>query len=236
MKGPYNPWAVKTPLSAMVVVSRGGSVRLAYQGQDNQWQDVRCEIDDLSTSNDLLTHAALCPDRGMFKVPLLCTSLISLSGDSLLLTVHTAGKQLRLYRATIDWQQSTGKDQIASGPKISFQHLETIDACCPMLDYTTQNQETYILPSSEAQLSHLELLPQAADPRSKESASPTILATFSYLPNQYSVTGVREQSYTILSRWVMRNVESTLHTVFGSLTSKKSNSPVRIKVFPFAVC
>ncbi|MCJ1321765.1 mediator complex subunit [Xylographa vitiligo] len=213
MKGPYNPWAVKTPLSAMVVVSRGGSVRLAYQGQDNQWQDVRCEIDDLSTSNDLLTHAALCPDRG----------------DSLLLTVHTAGKQLRLYRATIDWQQSTGKDQIASGPKISFQHLETIDACCPMLDYTTQNQETYILPSSEAQLSHLELLPQAADPRSKESASPTILATFSYLPNQYSVTGVREQSYTILSRWVMRNVESTLHTVFGSLTSKKSNSPVRIK-------
>ena len=116
-----------------------------------------------------------------------------------------------------------------------MQHLETIDDCCPMLDYTTQNQETYILPSSEAQLSHLELLPQAADPRSKESASPTILATFSYLPNQYSVNGVREQPYTVLSRWVMRNVETTLHTAFGSLTSKKSNSPVRLKVRPLVV-
>ncbi|MCJ1388619.1 mediator complex subunit [Xylographa bjoerkii] len=213
MKGPYNPWAIKTPLSALVVVSRGGYVRLVYQGQDNQWQDVRYELDDLPTSNDLLTHATLCPDRG----------------DSLLLAVHTAGKQLRLYRAAIDWQQPTGKDQLASGPRISFQHLETIDDCCPMLDYITQNQETYILPSSEAQLSHLELLPQAADPRSKESASPTILATFSYLPNHYTDNEIREQPYTILSRWVMRNVESTLHTAFGSLTSKKSNSPVRLK-------
>ena len=156
--------------------------------------------------------------------------ITSIPGDSLLLAVYSAGKRLRLYRATIDWQQSTGKDQIASCPKLSFQHLETIDDCCPMLDYTTQNQEPYILPSSEAQLSHLELFPQATDPRSKENASPTILATFSYLPNHYSVTEVREQPYTILSRWVMRNVESTLHTAFGSLTSKKSNSPMRLKV------
>ena len=236
MKGPYNPWAIRAPLSAMIMVSRGGSVRLIYQGQDNQWQDARWDIDNLSTSNDLLTHAALCPDKGMFRVPQLCTPLMPLLGDSLLLVAHTAGKQLRLYRATIDWQLSTGKDQIASGPKIAFQHLETIDECCPMLDYTSQNQETYILPSSEAQLSHLELLPQAADLRSKESASPTILATFLYLPTLYSVNEVREQPYTILSRWVMRNVESTLHTAFGSLTSKKSNSPVRLKVRPLAVC
>ncbi|MCJ1284725.1 mediator complex subunit [Xylographa opegraphella] len=212
-KGPYNPWATKSPLSAMVIVSRGGSVRLVYQGPDNSWHDVRHEIDDFATTNELLTHAALCPDRG----------------DSLLLAVHTTGKQLRLYRATIDWQQPAGKEPASSEPKISFQHLETIDDCCPMLDYTTQNQETYTLPSSEAQLSHIELLAQAADPRSKESASPTILATFSYLPNQYSVSGVHELPYTILSRWVMRNVESTLHSVFGSLTSKKSSSPVRLK-------
>lgn len=64
MKGPYNPWASKAQLSALVVISRGGTLRLVYQGQDSQWQDVRHDIDELSTSNDLITHASLCPDKG----------------------------------------------------------------------------------------------------------------------------------------------------------------------------
>ena len=63
-KGPYNPWATRVPFAAFLIVTRGGYLRLLYQGQDSLWQDVRYEIDDFSTSNDLLTHAALCGDKG----------------------------------------------------------------------------------------------------------------------------------------------------------------------------
>ena len=35
-----------------------------YQRQDNQWQDVKYEIDDLATSDDLLTHATFCAEKG----------------------------------------------------------------------------------------------------------------------------------------------------------------------------
>ncbi|MCJ1479591.1 mediator complex subunit [Lambiella insularis] len=213
MKGPHNPWAIKAPLSAMVVISRGGTLRLIYQGQDAQWQDVRHEIDELSTSNDLFTHASLCSDKG----------------ESLLLAVHTAGKQLRLYRVTIDWQQSTGKDQITSLPKVLFQHLDSVDECCPMLDDTSLEQGNFTLPSPEAKLSHLELLPQSTDVRTKEITPATVLVIFSHVASQYSTVGAREQAHTILSRWVYRNVESTLHTAFGSLTSKKSGPPVKLK-------
>lgn len=151
-------------------------------------------------------------------------------GESLLLAVHTAGNQLRLYRVTIDWQQLAGKDQTTSLPKILVQHLETVDECRPMLYDTNLQQENYSIPSPEAKLSHLEMLPQSTDPRIKENTPPIILVVFSHIGSQYSTVEAREQAHTILSRWVLRNVELTLHPAFGSLTSKKSASPVKLKV------
>ena len=64
--GPCVPWTVKQHqiIAAFIVVTRTGYARLVYQRPDNQWQDVKYEIDDLVTSDDLLTHASFCPEKG----------------------------------------------------------------------------------------------------------------------------------------------------------------------------
>ena len=58
--GPFNP----SGKTALVTITRSGSLRLAFQGPDGQWHDVRHEIDGVSTSLDFLTHASMCPDKG----------------------------------------------------------------------------------------------------------------------------------------------------------------------------
>jgi mediator of RNA polymerase II transcription subunit 16 len=59
--GPHNP---STNKSALVAVTRGGVIRLLFQGLDLRWQDTKAEIDSISTTPELLTHAAMCADRG----------------------------------------------------------------------------------------------------------------------------------------------------------------------------
>ena len=63
--GPFNP----SGKPALVMINRSANLRLAFQGQDGQWHDVRHEIDGPSTSYDLLTHATFCPDRGEYLDP-----------------------------------------------------------------------------------------------------------------------------------------------------------------------
>ena len=146
------------------------------------------------------------------------------------MSVHTAGRQLRLYRVGIDWQQSMGKDQIASLPRLSFQHLETVEECSPMSDHAGLQSDMFMIAPSEAQLTQLELLAQHSDFRNKQTALPTLLATFSYSPSHFTTNVSREPSFSVLCRWELRNGKSTLHTAFASLGSKKAMSPVGLKV------
>ena len=59
--GPHNPNGNKP---ALVAITRGGFIRLLFQSQIGQWQDIRGEIENVSTSAGILTHAALCADKG----------------------------------------------------------------------------------------------------------------------------------------------------------------------------
>ncbi|MCJ1251659.1 mediator complex subunit [Trapelia coarctata] len=170
-------------------------------------------MDEISTSDDILTHAAFSTDEGR----------------TLLLAVHTVGKKLRLYRVAIDWQVSPGKDQAGSLPKVTLQHLETVDEFQPASEQNNLQSNHYMMPSFEARLSHLELLPPALDMLTKENTLPTILATFSYLPPQYNGAETREQPFSIISRWELRSGKLALHSAFMSLTSKKASSPSTLK-------
>ena len=60
--GPLNPNGNK---SALVAVTRGGAIRLLAQGQDARWQDIRTDVDSISSSSGLLSHAALSADKGL---------------------------------------------------------------------------------------------------------------------------------------------------------------------------
>ena len=58
-KGPYGPFQK----SAFIIVTRGASVKLFHHG-NNEWLEVKAEIDGISSSEDMLTHADFCSDKG----------------------------------------------------------------------------------------------------------------------------------------------------------------------------
>jgi len=65
-KGPFNPWATapNKNFHAFFLVTRSGQVKFEYQTPDNRWHEVKNEIDEVSTSDEILTHAAFSTDEG----------------------------------------------------------------------------------------------------------------------------------------------------------------------------
>lgn len=58
--GPHNP----NQKPALVAVTRGGTIRLMFQEKNLRWQDVKTELDSISTSSGLLSHVAMTADKG----------------------------------------------------------------------------------------------------------------------------------------------------------------------------
>jgi hypothetical protein len=58
-RGPFNP----NQKQAFIIVTRGAHVKLFYQGATD-WNDVKAEIDGISGSGDLITHASFCSSKG----------------------------------------------------------------------------------------------------------------------------------------------------------------------------
>ena len=58
--GPHNP----NQKPALVAVTRGGMIRLMFQDKNMRWQHVKTEIDSISSSSELLSHAAMTADKG----------------------------------------------------------------------------------------------------------------------------------------------------------------------------
>jgi hypothetical protein len=61
--GPHNPLETK---SALVCLTRKGTVRLLWQARSNTWSDVSVELGDAASAVEYsFTHAAFAPDNGM---------------------------------------------------------------------------------------------------------------------------------------------------------------------------
>lgn len=138
----------------------------------------------------------------------------------MLLATHTMDRQLRLYRVSVDFSQLS----------LNVQHLKTVNDCSPFEVDSGDSHESF---SSYAQITHLELIPPGPETRNRGPTSPFILAAFSYVPDQYHVTQMSEEPFSILARWELGSHVPTLHPSFAQLTSKKSNAP---PVTGFSVC
>ena len=111
-------------------------------------------------------------------------------------------------------------------PSLTVRHLKEINDCCPITVDNDHHSSFLMTPSPDAYLSHLELLPRGPDLPGKETTFPTIVAAFSYLAlsNGYESPGLRQETFTVVSRWELRNEKSTLHPSFDILASKRSGS------------
>lgn len=136
----------------------------------------------------------------------------------MLLVTHSVDKQLRLYRVGVDFQQMM----------FNTQHLKTINHCSP-LDFDGSNSLI-----RSCQISHLEFVPPGPETRNREAKDAFILVVFSQ--ENYRETTIREEPFSIISKWELQNAKPKLHPSFEQLTSKKpsastsGNLPVRLLI------
>lgn len=62
--GPSHPIPSK---SALVCVTTNGMLRLLWPQSSGKWFETTCEVDSIVSSDDLITHAAICPDKGKWQ-------------------------------------------------------------------------------------------------------------------------------------------------------------------------
>ena len=48
---------------ALVALTRIGMIRVLSQGQDNGWQHFKAELEHIGSPQEILTHAAMCPEK-----------------------------------------------------------------------------------------------------------------------------------------------------------------------------
>ena len=122
-----------------------------------------------------------------------------------------------------------------STPTLSIRHVKAANECYSLSTESGSPTSFLMNPSTNAQLSHLELLPQGPE-RNVDGALPTIIAVFSYVPQsqQFSNEELREDAFSVISRWELKTEKSTLHASFDTLASKKvkSSSSQDLEVWP----
>lgn len=68
--GPFHPQSIQT-MSALISVTRGASIRFLSQQRNGEWLETITELESLATSDDMISHASFCSDRG--KLACLCS-------------------------------------------------------------------------------------------------------------------------------------------------------------------
>lgn len=60
--GPCHPNHNK---SAFIFLTTNGVLRLLWPQNTNKWFEAHTELESIVSSDDLITHAAICPDKSM---------------------------------------------------------------------------------------------------------------------------------------------------------------------------
>lgn len=203
---------------AFVAVTRTGYIKLIFQGSDiSRWLDFKGGLDSVGASSELLTHAALCDDRGKFRPQCILSQglpKINSLDDSMLVATYSTSRQLRLYKVKIAWSKQTF---IVDHLKISddfFPHLQAED------DIAMKPSTT--LPF--VQLSHLEIISPCPDERSKDVLPALLLLVYTYVPSQLQESQPQGGSSSIILRAELQNAVPALHSSFERLGTRKSHN------------
>lgn len=164
--------------------------------------------------------------------------------NALLLVVHTLSRHLRIYRIHIKWNLPSNPNQVpltqlSPVPALQVRRVQIEHHCAPA---RSANDVDGLISgadpgnSSQAFLSHLELLPSAPESRHREATYPTVMAVFSSVQHSNHSSQQHQEPFSIVSRWELHSENQTLHTSFDKLASKKNSagpiteSPVRLQL------
>ncbi|KAK2611174.1 hypothetical protein N8I77_004543 [Diaporthe amygdali] len=199
------PWHPNPQKSALVCVTANGFLKLFYSQNNNIVLDTQLEMESITSSDDLITHAAMCSDRGR-----------------LIVVVATAARQLKVVQAEISWGVSQPQDkQIPPGslplkPSLKAEHITGTSWLQPGL------VESH-LDASMDQISYLEVFPPVVDVKTKSALPATILTIRSHVPTAQNHYNVEYQS--IIDRWdILTDQPQQLHPAFEQRGSKTGSA------------
>jgi hypothetical protein len=145
---------------------------------------------------------------------------------------------LRLYQVGIRWpkpqteedQKEQSASQATSQIQVDLRPLVREELCLPAAQNSPEADGSagVVLDGlHSAQLTHLEILPSAQDPATREPTPPTIMSTFAQLPAQTAVAMLDAQNHyqgisSIVCRWLIKlSGHPKVHPVFDQLSLKR---------------
>ncbi|KAK3372390.1 mediator complex, subunit Med16 [Podospora didyma] len=201
--GPFHPNPGK---SALLCITTNGFLKLFFSQNSNRIEETDIELENITSSEDLITHSAMCSDK-----------------NTVLIAMATASKQLKIVRAIIHWGLPQPTDKQAPPGSMPL-HPTIKDSHVAVTSWLQHGAGNTPLDASMTQLSHIELLPAAVEGQPPTLSPPLVLTVRSFVPNETSPFSQEPQS--IIDRWGIHFDQSqSLHPAFEQLGSKNAPRP-----------
>ncbi|KAL8295215.1 hypothetical protein RB600_000950 [Gaeumannomyces tritici] len=204
--GPSHPNPSK---SAFVCITAGGTLKMFYSQPNNKIQETSLELENIGGSDDLITHASICPDR---------------SSSGLCITLALTSRLLKLVKVAINW---------GLPPQVDKQNPPNTHPLNPTFKEKRMAVVSWMplggpppgpeppLDISMAHISLLELLPTTLGPNNQQGfVPPLILAVRSHVsPFSHIVQSVLDV-WEIVDDQAQSAQPQALHSAFQQLSSR----------------
>lgn len=152
------------------------------------------------------------------------SSLLTSSGNPsgmLYVALATAAKQLRIMRVAIHWGGQQADKQVPPGSTPLNPTLQTRPVA--VTSWLQHDASESLLDTTMPQLSHLEILPSAAEAPNTPWSPPLVLTVRSHIP--ISTSSFNQELQSIIDRWEILNEQSqTPHPAFEQLGSRSGHN------------
>ncbi|KFY19349.1 hypothetical protein V493_08002, partial [Pseudogymnoascus sp. VKM F-4281 (FW-2241)] len=206
--GPCYPSAHK---SALITVSTNGFLSLLWPQGDGKWHELSSEIEGISSSDDLITHASICADKN----------------NTLLLAFATTAKKLSIARVAIKWGSpaTNPPDRPPANPALNTVTPTIIIRLLSDTNWmdgsASDNSDPFQLSPSMAALSHLSILSPSPDGPGGRPTLPTVITIRSHLPTPLSQ--YNQDTHSLINRWELSEASPSVHPAFEQLSARRNS-------------
>ncbi|KAF4455021.1 mediator of rna polymerase ii transcription subunit 16 [Fusarium austroafricanum] len=196
--GPSHPSPAK---SALLTITTHGVLRMFWSQNTSRLEETTMELESISASDELITHASFASEK-----------------KYLLLALATTSKQLKLIKIEIQWGQASQADKATGrpagnlSPALVEKHLATTN-------WLQGGPGDSNLDTSMIELSHLEVMPSLIDNTGKNTTPPMVVTVRSRTPNEGSYQG----SQSIVDRWEAVEQKQSLPSAYEQLGSRRNS-------------
>ncbi|KLU84072.1 hypothetical protein MAPG_03117 [Magnaporthiopsis poae ATCC 64411] len=204
--GPSHPNPSK---SAFVCITAGGMLKMFYSQPNNKVQEALLELENIGSSDDLVTHASICPDK---------------SSSGLCIALALSSRLLKVVKVTINWglPPQMDKQNLANTQPLNPTFKEKRVAVVSWMSLAGPTPEPEPpLDISMAHISLLELLPTTLASNNQQGfVPPLILAVRSHVsPFSHVMQSVLD-AWEIVGDQAQSAQPQALHPAFQQLSSR----------------